>query len=109
MKHLLESSKISINVQDKEEGRTALHMAVDRGLMDVVEFLLERKAAVNLADNDGQTPLHYACICEHEGVVKVLLAHDADPNIEDHAGDTPRDVATSAGLLAMLESRTPQS
>jgi len=37
--------------------RTPLHLAVARGNTEVVETLLEWKAAVNAQDNDGKTPL----------------------------------------------------
>jgi len=37
--------------------RTPLHFAIVRGHTEVVETLLEWKAAVNAEDNDGKTPL----------------------------------------------------
>eukprot|EP00457_Paulinella_chromatophora_P012473 gb/GEZN01012683.1/.p1 GENE.gb/GEZN01012683.1/~~gb/GEZN01012683.1/.p1 ORF type:complete len:291 (-),score=52.68 gb/GEZN01012683.1/:120-992(-) len=103
MRRLLESGSVSVNTVDSQEGKTALHMAVDRGLPDVANFLLERKANVNAADLEGQTPLHYACVCDHDALARLLLKYGANPNLEDNEGETPRDVCESASLLAVME------
>ena len=42
------------------DGKSALQIAAFQGETKVVEFLLEKKANVNLADPDGDTPLHYS-------------------------------------------------
>ena len=39
-----------------------LHWACDRGHLDVVKFLINRGADVNVQDGDLQTPLHYGKI-----------------------------------------------
>lgn len=36
-----------------------LHWACDRGHLDVVKFLVNRGADINIQDPDLQTPLHY--------------------------------------------------
>ena len=44
-----------------DDGRRALHWAVERGAFETVALLLVRRADVNVADNAGATPLHVAC------------------------------------------------
>lgn len=40
--------------------KTALQLASYEGKLDVVKFLLENKADVNMADGEGDTALHFA-------------------------------------------------
>lgn len=79
-----------VNARD-EEGRTALHWAVDRGHKEVVELLLSKGVLVDAQDKDKQTPLHYACICEREDIAKALVQHGASLDIPDSDGSTARD------------------
>ena len=39
------------------DGSTPLQIAIDRGDLDIVKFLLESKADVNVEDDEGRTPL----------------------------------------------------
>ena len=57
---LLIASRAALGATDKNEGATALHLAVGRGHRGVVERLLAAQAEVNLADARGNTPLVYA-------------------------------------------------
>ncbi|MHC4661446.1 MAG: ankyrin repeat domain-containing protein [Planctomycetota bacterium] len=40
-------------------GQTALHAAAANGHLEMVEYLIENGADVNITDEDGDTPLHY--------------------------------------------------
>ena len=52
-----------------EEGHTALHLACDRGHLEIARSLLQRGAPLEAQNCDGMTALHMACACEHlEGV-----------------------------------------
>ena len=67
-----------INNQDNNDGSTLLMEAVARGKEDVVGFLLDEGANVNLQDNDGVTALGYykAAIYKEgnlEKIVQMLL------------------------------------
>lgn len=50
---------LDVNVKD-DEGRTALHLAVDENYGSAVELLVAHNANVNVPDEDGCTPLHLA-------------------------------------------------
>eukprot|EP01018_Ginkgo_biloba_P034652 Gb_18505 [translate_table: standard] len=73
------------------QGRTALHWAVDRGHLKVVQLLISKGADVNAKDEEGQTPLHYAAVCEREDIAKCIIEHGADASVKDNDGDTPYD------------------
>ncbi|XP_011625425.1 acyl-CoA-binding domain-containing protein 1 isoform X1 [Amborella trichopoda] len=82
-----------VNSRDSD-GRSALHWAVDRGHLDIVELLIKKNADVNAKDNEGQTALHYAAVCDRELIAKLLIEHGADGSVKDNDGNTPRDVCT---------------
>ena len=72
-----------------EAGETPLHLAARAGHKEIVEFLLTRKADVNVRDNDGDTPLHLAARMGEKDVAELLLARKADVNSRDDGGYTP--------------------
>ena len=105
IKSFIESSSSSsldlINEQD-EEGQTPLHLAADRGYLDVVSFLIENGANVNAIDNDGFTALFVALMAVvDKEIIKCLLDHDADPNIEDEDGESARSWVQDEGSTEM--------
>ncbi|QOD37987.1 ankyrin repeat domain-containing protein [Candidatus Wolbachia massiliensis] len=66
-----------------------LHCAAREKSQEVLVFLIQEKANVNLQDEDGETPLHCAAQHGHVQVVKILLAAKADVNMRDQWGSTP--------------------
>ena len=95
-----------INSRDVTNGRTALHITVERRDMTWLNFLTQRHANPNLADNRGVTPLMRATqLGFHEGIEALVKAgaHVDEPN---SAGETPlisavhrRDIALMRVLL----------
>lgn len=72
-------------------GQTALMSACDKGYVKVVDYLLAKKANVNLKDEDGKTALmHVASIKDvnNREIVKKLLEAGADINQQDADGWT---------------------
>jgi ankyrin repeat protein len=51
-----------VNVQDNNNGRSAMHYACMNGNLDIVKVLLSAFADTNIADDDGMTP---AAACEY--------------------------------------------
>lgn len=86
--------KSSISLQDNE-GRTALHYAIDEGNMDVLELLLltaeqEAQLLINVQDNAGDSPLHHAIKMEVKEAVDLLITYGyMDVNLVDDDGMTP--------------------
>ncbi len=86
---------------------TRLHMAAERGLVDVVESLILHGADVDARDRDRRTPLHLAADCGQVRVAEVLIAHGADVDAREAWGGTPLHQAAphhpSVATLAMVE------
>ncbi|XP_069048664.1 ankyrin repeat domain-containing protein 26 isoform X9 [Lepisosteus oculatus] len=79
--------KHDFNQLDKEN-RTPLHLACAYGHADIVRFLAEGKAKLNLCDNQNRSPLMKAVQCQQEQCAVTLLENDADPNLVDINGNT---------------------
>ncbi len=80
-KLLLSCENIVINYQGKG-GKTPLHISAEKGLASIVSALLEKKAKVDVVDDNGWTPLHYALIKGHKDTFSSLLTHE-HRNIND--------------------------
>lgn len=59
LKDLFRQYRLGVNDQ-AEKGRTALQSACQRGQMEIIEWLVERKADVNLKDDKGRAAIHHA-------------------------------------------------
>ncbi len=68
---------------------TPLHLAVERGDMDVLKMLARRRVDWNVPDFYGRSPLHLAVLSGRRDIALFLLKAGADPNDEDIAGETP--------------------
>jgi hypothetical protein len=91
----------AINCQAELDGRTALHVAAERGDDELVAFLLHNKADVSVSDRLGLTPLHYAAASDSleclEMLLQVGLKTGQDPDVRCRAGTTPLMRAAGAG------------
>jgi 26S proteasome non-ATPase regulatory subunit 10 len=45
-------------LKSPQDERAALHWAASSGSTDIVRFLVDKQAEVDLVDNNGCTPLH---------------------------------------------------
>ncbi|KAF5720221.1 ankyrin protein [Fusarium globosum] len=91
-----------------------LHIAAYFGLAELVEYLLDMGAAVDIADRTGRTPLSYASEQGHEAIMVVLLERGAKVDSQDgeivpkwhydneNAGRTPLSFATEQGHEAAV-------
>uniref|UniRef100_A0A158QPS6 ANK_REP_REGION domain-containing protein n=1 Tax=Haemonchus placei TaxID=6290 RepID=A0A158QPS6_HAEPC len=90
-KEILETPGSSENELDalNEEGFSALHLAVRRLKLSLIELLLEAGASINAKDSAGRSPLFHAVNMNDVEIVQFLLGKGADPNVEDDSGETP--------------------
>ena len=78
----------------QDSGKTALIAAAMNGHLDVVSFLVEQGADMEMADDYGMTPLNRTCCNDffqhnHLDVVRYLLEQGADRDKPDNIGRTP--------------------
>ena len=90
VKEIIDRDPNQINVQDAQ-GFTPLHLASGKGHIEIVEFLLNHGADIELEIFNGETPLmlaaRYARYGQYE-TIKTLLEHGAKVNHKDENGRT---------------------
>ena len=82
---------------------TALHLAVGRANLEIVQLLLEREADVNHL-NHWRTALQLAVFKGHPEIVKLLLAKGADVNITNKFGRTAVQIAANYGFADIVKT-----
>lgn len=85
---LLVPDKRVINMQAKQNKRTALMLAAAEGHEKIVVLLLNAGALVDLQDEYGDTALLRAARNGHKVVEGLLLAARANSELENNAGET---------------------
>jgi len=78
-------------------GRTALHLAAEANMEDVVRLLLEHGAPVSAVSDGGWTALHNAAQRGHDDIVGLLLSHKARVNAQLSNGMTALHWAAFSG------------
>jgi hypothetical protein len=104
VKNIIEKKPEQINVQDIH-GKTPLYYASSQGHPEIVTFLLDHGADIELANSLGERPLTKAVIFNHYSTVKILLEHGAMVNYKDKYCGTPLHAALlSKDITDMLLS-----
>jgi len=90
VKEIIDRDPNQINVQDAQ-GFTPLHLASGKGHIEIVEFLLNHGADIELEILNGETPLMLAAQYARHGqyeTIKTLLEHGAMVNHKDENSRT---------------------
>ena len=85
-----------------------LNVAVGRGHLEMVKYLVEKGADVSAKaglGGDRGTVLHFAAKEGCLEMVKYLVEHGADVNAKDDDGRTPADVAREQEIKDYLNSK----
>jgi hypothetical protein len=84
-------------------GKFPLHYAMHYKVpIQLVHYLMQAGAVVNVKDNNECTPLHWAAFLNNYEAVKILLAAGADKNAQDKEGKTPVYHAIIGGSLRII-------
>jgi ankyrin repeat protein len=86
------------------DGSTALHFAVHRDALDIVDLLLGAGANAMAANRYGVTPLSLACTNGNARIVERLLRAGADPNAALPGGETALMTAARTGEVGVLKA-----
>lgn len=86
-----------------EDGRTALHMAVENGHEHVVQHLLIQGADADAESVDGRTPLQLALESGNEPIAQLLILRGADVNADFASGETPLSVAVGNHWTSLIQ------
>ena len=101
-----------VNVRDSDDGEyTPLHYAATRGLLNLVQRLLQLNAEVNSCTPRKSTPLLLASQYGYTDVVQLLLDHNADAYACDGDGDTALHCAAWGGhpeIVRILLKHNPE-
>ena len=84
-------------------GSTPLHLAAQRGHLEVVELLVRHGAELDAEDALGSTPLLEAVSGAHADVAHMLLGRGADASNGDSNGRTPLHSAAAQDSLELAE------
>lgn len=111
------AARADVDVKEKANGWSALHVAAGSGASLAVEALLECSASVESTDNDGETPLHLAAGEGQTRVIHQLVKAGAAVNGANNDGETPLHVAVQqandkpglAHIRALVELRADPS
>lgn len=90
---LLDKQLSSIEMDPKSWGRRPIHVATIGGHIQIVKYLVENGANINIKNKYGDTALHF---CVHHNCYQIysyLLVKGADPNILNNVNLSPIDVA----------------
>jgi ankyrin repeat protein len=106
-KKLLEvmlNSGIDVNTvvrarKNLEQGNTLLHIASYYGQVEIVRFLLERSADINIRSAVNNTAMHFAAFTNSAHVITLLLDRGASVKVTNTQGSTPLHFAALSGSL----------
>lgn len=81
-----------------------LHIAVEKGLPDIIELILDRGVDINLQARGGFTPLATAAQYGDSDIVKALLERNADTSVLTDDGLGPMSIASQSGHVEIVKT-----
>lgn len=92
------SSGISLDIQEKDTGRTALHYAAEKGFKEIAELFLENRVNPGIRMAAGlNLPIHLAAHYGHLNMIQLLVSKGADIHSVNGRTETPLFLAAQNG------------
>jgi len=101
VRETVEKESVDVN-QEISNGRYPLHFAADYGQYEVLKYLIEKKADVNVIDKHGISPLLAAIWEGHTKCVELLLANGANKTGKTPTGQNYIEVAEKDEIRRLL-------
>lgn len=98
------SSGADVNVHERRDYNTPLHVAAARGHAEAVRALLARDASTDAPDEDGRTPLMLACHRSQTAAALALIAAPCNLGARDRQQQTALMFAARSGDLAVVRA-----
>ncbi|KAL3426988.1 hypothetical protein PVAG01_00497 [Phlyctema vagabunda] len=98
-----EGANLNGAAEDGIASFTPLHGAASSGSIEVVEYLIDHGAIIDVLNESHGTPLYIAVEEESLPIVKLLLDKGADPNSEGGEEDVPLNAAADIGSLETVK------
>lgn len=95
-----------INLQDDKYGWSLLHMSIRRGENEMVRYLLDKGADINIADGVGWTPLMESIMDDKPELCKLLVDAGADKSLKNARGAAAPMLAQKFERASMYEYLT---
>lgn len=86
-KYIVQQTK---NIDANNGYGTALMAATVKRNVELVQFLINYNADLNISDPNGKTALHYAVVFNAQAIVKILLDAGAKFDLKDSQGKTAK-------------------
>ena len=92
-----------VGVRAQQNGEEPLHLACDKGHLDIAQWLHSAGASLNATDSEGETPLHIACLQGHLSIAQWLLSAGASLDATSSDGYTPLHDTCIQGRLEIAQ------
>lgn len=102
VKKILAQDPSKLNATD-EEHYTPLHWACMRAHWDVVNFLIDKGADLNIIGGDGGAPLNWAAHHDNVEIIKRMVGKGASLNVQNQWGMTELHTAIWRGNIHVVE------
>jgi ankyrin repeat protein len=97
-----------LNTAIAKDQQTALHLASHHGNLEVIKYLIEQGANIDITDAHGNTPAHRAAIHHKDAALQLLYERGANRSIENKVGLKPESAGFPVGPHQAISNHNSQ-